>query len=524
MVNNPMIRIFTLTLLFLTAVLALNAQQNSNVLWGPDYKLSSKMSLGEVLNHDSESFYLLKYYGSSDNLEVQLESYSINSLELKSTYPIRIHYEKGDDFNIEVTWMVDSILWIFTTHYVKKDDAVYCYSQQFNLDGTDKGDVLLIDKIEVSNKREIGSFDFILGVDKKEAMMVYSPPVDKYEYEVIHYNMVGLDQRLIWSEHLELSHPSDYFEIVKHIVRDSSRVYVLGVAYTNRVNASNKSHVKNTGKYALYTYDRASRSFNESSLSLNGRYITSATMVNDTSGNLYLIGLFSKTRSFSVSGAFYLKSDMDSGELVEKGFSNFDQDLLRQFITDKKIRNEKELDSFDIKDLFVDSLGRVSLIAEQYYVTSTTYTDPRTGHIIYTYYYHYNDILLVKFDTNGRIRWGKRIPKEQRTLDKSGYFQSYAAIAKGNRIALAFNDNPKNIEYNPDPKDIVIYEMDDPGKAVAVLVRFIDDTGGDKEILFDSKEAEYIFNPNIFYRIDEERLIMFAQGWKNFRFIRVNMK
>lgn len=517
-------RIFTLALLLLIATSPFYAQQGSNILWGPDYKLSSKTSLGEVLGHDSDSFYLLKYYGSSDNLEVQLESYNLDNLELSGSYPIGINYNKGDEFNIEVTWLVDSILWIFTTHYVRKEDMVYCYSQQFNLDGSDRGDVLMIDRIEVQNKRDIGSFDFVLGIDKSEAMMVYSPPVDKYEYEVIHYKMVGLDQRLIWSENLELSHPSDYFEIVKHIVKDSTSVYVLGVAYTNRVNASNKSHVKNTGKYALYSYDREARTFNESSLSLNGRYITSATMVNDTSGHLYLIGLFSKTRSFSVSGAFYLKSDMDNGELVEKGFSNFDQDLLRQFITDKKIRNEKELDSFDIKDLFVDSLGRVSLIAEQYFVTSTTYTDPRTGHIIYTYYYHYNDILVVKFDTNGRIRWGRRIPKQQRTLDKSGYFQSYAAIAKGNRLALAFNDNPKNIEYNPDPKDMIVHEMDDPGKAVAVLTLFEGDEGGDKEILFSSKEAEYIFNPNIFYRVDEERLIMFAQGWKNFRFIRVNMR
>jgi hypothetical protein len=308
------------------------------------------------------------------------------------------------------------------------------------------------------------------------------------------------------------------------VVHDSSHVYVLGVAYTNRVNASNKNNVKNTGKYILYSYNRNERLFNESSLSLNGKYITSATMKSDTLGNLYLIGLFSKTRSFSVSGAFYLKSDMASGNLLEKGFSSFDQDLLRQFISEKKIRSEKELDSFDIKDLFVDSLGRVILIAEQYYVSSTTYTDPRTGHIIYTYYYHYNDILLVKFNKTGRIIWGKRIPKEQKTLDKTGYFESYAAIAKGNRLAIAFNDNPRNIEYNPDPKDIVIYEMDDPSEAVAVLVRFIDDVGGDKQVLFDSKEADYIFNPNIFYRIDEERLIMFAQGYKNYRFIRVNMK
>lgn len=501
-----------------------HAQRSSNVYWGTDYKLNSKMSLGEILGHDSNYFYLLKYYGSSDNLEVQIEGYSIESLELKLAAPLELYYEKGDQFNIEVTWMVDEVIWIFTTHFKKKENLIYCYSQQFGRDGRMIGDKLLIDKIEVANRKELGTFDFILGIDKTEAMMVYSPPVDKYEYEAISYNMVSIEQRILWKENLELSHPADYFEIIKHVVKDSSNVYVLGVAYTNRVNASNKSHVKNTGKYALYSYNRDTRSFNESSLSLNGKYITSATMMSDTSGNLYLIGLFSKSRSFSVSGAFYLKTNMNSGKLVEKGFSKFDQDLLRQFITEKRIRNEKELDSFDIQDLFVDSLGRVILIAEQYYVTSTTYTDPRTGHIIYTYYYHYNDILLVKFEKNGRIIWGKRIPKEQRTLDKTGYFESYAAIAKGNRLAIAFNDNPRNMEYDSDPKNMVIHEMDDPSDAVAVLVLFEDDGDGKKEILFDSNEANYIFNPNIFYRIDESTLIMFAQGWKNFRFIRVNLR
>lgn len=482
------------------------------------------MSLGEILGHDSEQFYLLKYYGSTDNLEIQLESYSIDSLKLKSSYPLDLYYEKGDEFNVEVTWMVDDIIWIFTTHFKRRDNILLCYSQQFNMDGSTRSEKLLVDRISIDNRKELGNFDFILGIDKSVAMMVYSPPVDKYEYEAIKYKMVSIDQRIIWDEDLELSHPADYFEILKHVVKDSSHVYVLGVAYSNRVNASNKSQVKNTGKYALYSYNRDERSFNESSLSLNGRYITSATMMNDTSGNLYVIGLFSKTHSFSVSGAFYLKTSMNTGKLVEKGFSSFDQDLMRQFITDKRIRNEKELDSFDIRDLFVDSLGRVILIAEQYYVTSTTYTDPRTGHIIYTYYYHYNDILVVRFNKEGRIDWGKRIPKEQRTLDKTGYFQSYAAISKGNRFAIAFNDNKRNIEYNPDPKDMVIYEMDDPSEAVAVLVRFVDDIGGDKEILFDSKEADYIFNPNIFYRIDDQTLIMFAQGYKDFRFIRVKMK
>jgi hypothetical protein len=48
--------------------------------------------------------------------------------------------------------------------------------------------------------------------------------------------------------------------------------------------------------------------------------------------------------------------------------------------------------------------------------------------------------------------------------------------------------------------------------------------GGEREVLFASKEADYIFNPNIIYRIDEYNIILFAQGWKNYRFVRVKAK
>ena len=139
------------------------------------------MSLGEILGHDSEQFYLLKYYGSADNLEIQLESYSIDSLKLKGSYPLDLYYEKGDEFNVEVTWMVDDIIWIFTTHFKRRDNILLCYSQQFNMDGSTRSEKLLIDRITIDNRKELGNFDFILGVDRSVTMMVYSPPVDKYE-------------------------------------------------------------------------------------------------------------------------------------------------------------------------------------------------------------------------------------------------------------------------------------------------------------------------------------------------------
>jgi len=491
------------------------------VLWGANYRLSSKTSLGNILGDDSAHFYMLKYLGGGENMKSFLEQYDLKTLTLVNSTELPLVMNSGEDIKVETSWMVNDFIWIFTSFYNRKIDSLFSYSQQFYLDGSQRGKRVLIDKIYVQSKKYIGDIDFVLSVDSNNVLATYTPPVNKYEFEERSLKMLDKNNHALWIENIELSHPSEYFQILKRVVPDSSHIYFLGVAYSNRVNASNKGHVKNTGKYMLFNYNLGERTLNEAQLALNGKYITSATMTVDKDKNLYIIGLYSRTRSFTVSGAFYLKLDMKSGEVIEKGFSDFDKELLRQFISDKKVRNEKELDSFEIRELFIDSIGQVTLVAEQYYITTTTYTDPRSGHVIYTYYYHFNDVLIVKFGKDGRIMWGHRLPKQQQSLDDRGYYSSYAAVAYKDKLHIVYNDNPKNLQYNPDGGMTSIWQMDDPQKSVAVLSTFIGDKGGERRILFDAKEADYIFNPNIIYRIDENNIILFAQGWKNYRFVRV---
>ena len=499
-----------------------NPNNSGKVLWGDDYKLGSKTSLGNILGHDSTSFYILKFIGAGENMTTNLEEYGLKTLHLANTYTIPLVFP-GEDIRVEASWLLDDFIWIFTSYYNKKVDTLYSYSQQFDLKGKKRGDRILIEKIPLSTKRLVGEFDYVLSVDSNNVLAVYSPPVDKYTHEIISYRMISKNNKILWKEDVELSHASEYFQRLKRIVPDSGHIYILAATFTNKVNAANKNRVKNTGKYSLFNYNHSNRTLNEAQLALNGKYITSVTMQYDNKKNLYVIGLFSRTRSYSVSGAFYLKLDMKEGNVVEKGFSDFDQDFLRKFISDKRVRNDKELDSFEIKELFADSIGQITLIAEQYYINTTTYTDPRTGHIIYTYYYNYNDILILNFNKDGRIKTGARLAKQQQSLDDRGYFSSYAAVARKDKLYIVYNDNPKNLDIPPNGRDHFVSEMDDPNKSVAVYVSYTNGLAGDKNVLFYAKEADYIFNPNIIYRIDEDTIILFAQGWKNYRFVKVDM-
>ena len=50
-------------------------QKPDRVYWGPDNKLGTKTSLGNILGDDSVSFYMLKYIGIGENMESYLEQY-----------------------------------------------------------------------------------------------------------------------------------------------------------------------------------------------------------------------------------------------------------------------------------------------------------------------------------------------------------------------------------------------------------------------------------------------------------------
>jgi hypothetical protein len=498
-------------------------QEEQRVIWGQEYKLGGKTSLGHILGDDGNHFYILKFLGSGETMQTYLEKYALNTMNLIDNLLLPLLEAKGEELQVEASYLVDDFVWIFTSFYDRSVDSLYSYSYQYTLDGKPKTPRKLLEKLYVPGKKLIGEFDFELSVDSNHVLFAYTPPVNKYEFEDRSLKMIDKSNSILWNETLEISHPSEYFQVIKRVIPDSSHAYILAAAYSNRVNAANKNHVKNTGKYLLYHYNIEERSLNEAHLSLNGKYITSATMTFDEDKNLFIIGLYSRTRSYSVSGAFYLRLDMNTGKIIQKGFSDFDKDLLRQFISDKKIRNEKELDSFEIRELFLDSLDQVTLIAEQYYITTTTYTDPRTGHVIYTYYYHYNDILIVKFGEEGRIKWGKRLAKEQQSLDDKGYYSSYSAVTHEDKLYIVYNDNPKNLQIDPESPNSNIWEMNDPKKSVAVLVTYTGSEGGNRQVLFDANKAEYILNPNIIYRVDEDTIILFAQGWRDYRFVRVNM-
>ena len=52
------------------------------------------------------------------------------------------------------------------------------------------------------------------------------------------------------------------------------------------------------------------------------------------------------------------------------------------------------------------------------------------------------------FDKNGNLKWNEHIPKFQNSIDDYGYYSSYSWINLGDKIALFYNGNEKNLELS----------------------------------------------------------------------------
>ncbi|BDD03311.1 hypothetical protein [Aureibacter tunicatorum] len=215
-----------------------------------------------------------------------------------------------------------------------------------------------------------------------------------------------------------------------------------------------------------------------------------------------------------INGAFSVKFDKKSGELLYKTFHAFDTEMMVKGETEERVRflrskveegDELEMYNYALDRLVIHENGGVSIIAEQFYITE--YMKPGASDPTY---YKFLDIIAVNFNEDGSFNWSQLIPKSQK-LDRSYIYSSFAMMNKNNKLYFFFNDNPRNtLEANTKmPKDIR-----DPRKMVVSKVT-VDDKGNiSKNLLFEDKdETGVVFKPVMEFESQRGELILYGE-WR----------
>ncbi len=208
--------------------------------------------------------------------------------------------------------------------------------------------------------------------------------------------------------------------------------------------------------YQVFRVNYFTRALEALSLNVKDQYITDLTFKVDINDNLILAGIYSISRSDKAAGIIYARIPADGSSPIVTG-DRFDEQLLSRFASRSRVeRGKAELTDFFLDDMVLRADSGVILLAEQYYVTTTTFRD------VYGFWdsrriFHYDEVLVVSVSPQGKIEWNTIIAKQQ-AAERPDQL-SYSLFVGPEELYFFYKGKPKGL-----PEAVMVSSVDYTGK------------------------------------------------------------
>ncbi len=502
--------------------------QKVDVLWGKEYKDSKKATLGDIIGYDESGFYTVNFaikgkYGLVlEHFDTEMNRTKTASLELKQS-------ETSKYGQFLRSMYLNDRLYLFSAYGDKWAGHNSLYVQEVDkssLQFKGKAKKVASLNLEGVKRRNSGGFNFDLSEDSSKVLIYYLMPFEKKGKEKIGFKVLGADFNELWEKEVELPYADELFEINNYQVSNQGDVYVLAKLMKEKKDRDKK---KVNYSHKILAYSSVDKNEKEFTVEVGERFLQEMRIIINTDNDIICAGFYSETYNSGIKGSFFLKIDGDTKQILTENFKEFSFDFITQNmrVKDKLKAKKKEakgknigLAEYDIRDIILREDGGAVLVAEQFFITQSTYTDAN-GNTRTTYYYHYNDIIVVNINAEGQIEWTEKIAKRQTTGNDGGFYSSYALSVTNDKLYFIFNDNGRNLLYNGTGK-VEGYKR---GKDAVVTMVDIDSDGRqNREALYITVDVKVYTRPKVCEQISDKEMIIFGQRKKIRRFGKITFK
>lgn len=319
---------------------------------------------------------------------------------------------------------------IFTEYAAKKDDRVlYCHI--FNIEELSHTKVPIyqtkIDGSQTSNSDfKDHKLEFAISEDGKLIAIADDFVSNNTNFFLIRvFNAVTLEE-VYRRTYLEDS--VRYFKIQDLAVDNNATAYTLGKYYLEGRSQKKKGEAN----YEFVLNKITAEASNTLNIELGDLHIQSLS-ISLLPEQIHLLGMYSEKNVNRIKGGCNFIVDKASHSIVSK-FNNelpneVYEGLYGSEMADEK--SERELANFDINYLLSDDKSNTYLLAEEFYIT-TTYMAMANGGGTTQTTPHYDDILILKFNSTGSLEWG-------RALFKRSTVPSYNAFMRNGELQIILN-------------------------------------------------------------------------------------
>lgn len=422
------------------------AMQAQKITWGQ--KLTMKKGYNPyIISEDNEYFYTCFWQKSKINLE-KFQKGSNSRIFVKT-----LDLPKG--LVEEISFVGDNFV-VFLSVFDKKADEMNIYANTYSgSDGKLVKDMARIMSVPVEKKRRRGTFNVTVAEGRQRMLIshfAYYKKQEKYRqrFLLLDENMNKVTER---EDVTGKKEARDY-------KNEGLAVDADGSFYFMKSFDDGRKHIVVYDASKDYEKWEENIDYKTLGLPVNSRvYAMSATT--NKKKDMVMVGYYTKERE-TMDGAFYLRVDNKSKEIVTLKLNEFSKEFKDQFLTKrdiKKGRDAKVKNQFGAMHLYKTDDGDVIGVGE---VFEYTYYESR-GSVSESY--HYGDLVAVSLSSDGEMKWAHRIPKNQIfrystqgpfIFSSTGLkffvistkpvdYMSYFATLSKDKFYIVYNDNAKNL-------------------------------------------------------------------------------
>jgi hypothetical protein len=541
--------IFLLLVLFVQDGVTQILSSKFNVTYGP-VEEEKRSSFDRTVCSYEDYFIIIRRIKKTVSLEkLNSKLVSVKALDITE-------FEEADGKErvfTDVIYFNDKIFLITTKNIKKKSTTVYY--QEINLDDFELGsEIKILSETDLTGKKkpktrfifggigmsnlmaELGDYsnnDLITSPDDKKLLTYNKSFDDRDGPDVISVKIQNENFETDWeNDSISLPYNSLLFDIKKVRINNKSDIILSGIEY-NEKRKSKKDKAPNY-KYHIIGIFNKGKEIKDYEIKLSNKFVSDLQFKFEGENTLVVAGFYSETDASNIKGAFFMKINLDTKEVINETLKPFGFDFIVSGLSEREQEKQKkkeekgkeiELMDFDLDDIILHDNGTYSLIAEQFdiqtYQTYQAGTNGSPGTWTTHYKYYYNDIIVVNISKEGEINWMSKINKFQVSTDDGGYYSSYAYSVVNDNIYLVYNDHPDNLEQTLESK----FKSYRRGKETVQMIIEINPEGQvTKEVLFNTEKGEVVLRPKSCISSEKGDLMLFANRKNEYQFDLIQFK
>lgn len=478
-----------------------------NIQWGKEEKLPSKLSFmnGNFVEDKAGIYTTMKQIKIWGKDKFSFQKYDKNC-NLVIEEQIDKKYAEGSE---GVKILKDNMFFLHS-EYKSSTRKTTLFASKINkktMKMTGKG--VTVTTITSRSKRNSGGFVFERSFDKSKLLVVGLDAYVANDKEKFNITVLDENMKKVWQKNITMPYVDKLIGIVSYHVDNQGNVYMLAKKYEDK--AKDIRQGKKNYEYLLLSYQNAGNSVEETKIELaSDKFIVENAVAINQSGKVVCMGFYSDKGTKSVKGAFVISLNPETKSIENKSVKAFSADFLELFGV-KKNKKGEELYNYDLESINFKEDGTITLIAEKFYVTTSTYTDGN-GNTRSRTTYHYNHLIVINVDKDAKISWMKKISKIQ--VASTPYFSSFETFIKNNKVHIIFNDDPKNLDKPINAKKVANFTGK---KMTTVLVTIEPDGSAQKVALFKNKDEGVFTVPDACEQINQNQAIIYGQRGKKYK-------